>query len=131
VLQAEREHVWSTLAAILHLGNIRYRSVQVSTATATQDGAEMDNPEAMELAAKHLRLPVTLMQKALLHRTYGTGGDRDIILIPYSAKEAAHARDAFAKALYAGLFNYLGQCINQALKRPGCVCLHAATLRNQ
>jgi len=101
----------------------------VSTATATQDGAQMDNPQSMELAAKHLRLPVTLLQKALLSRTLG---DRDAILIPYSAKEASHARDAFSKALYAGLFNYLGQRINHALKRPGCVprpSRHSSTSR--
>ena len=40
-----------------------------------------------------------MLEKALLFHSYGT---KSIVFIPYVPNEAEQARDAFAKALYAG-----------------------------
>lgn len=64
-----------------------------------QDGSKIANPGELELAAKHLGLAVDCLEKALLFHSYGT---RSVVYIPYKPSEAAQARDAFAKSLYAG-----------------------------
>jgi len=115
--QETMDQIWQTVSSILHLGNIKFDHIHVQNAQTNQDGSKIANPGELELAAKHLGLAVDCLEKALLFHSYGT---RSVVYIPYKPSEAAQARDAFAKSLYAGLFNYLGQRINETLKRPGC-----------
>ena len=61
--------------------------------------------EAVRNAAKLLQCPEAELVKALTHRSMTAGGEH--IMRKLSVDAAGDARDALAKAVYAGLFTWL------------------------
>ncbi|KAM7123674.1 unconventional myosin-Ig isoform 3-T4 [Ciconia maguari] len=98
------------LAAILHLGNIRF--VAEGETAAVEDAAQL-----AALAELTATAPDSL-RRALLTRTVAAGGG-ELIEKGHSPKEAAYARDACAKAIYERLFCWIVGRINTVITARG------------
>ncbi|NWJ10438.1 MYO1G protein, partial [Crypturellus undulatus] len=98
------------LAAILHLGNVAFVAEGETAAVA-------DEALLTTLAALTATAPERLRQ-ALLARMVAAGSG-ELIEKGHSAKEAAYARDACAKAIYERLFGWIVGRVNAGIAARG------------
>jgi myosin VIIa len=137
----QQEDLWTLVAAILHLGNLRFKSaaptadesvnldagVAGSGAGATgavgggrtprgnakfQDGSAVSTPQVLSTVAHLLQLDARELERSLTSRVVVVGGNT--LTIPVVPEAAVDLRDALAKALYDQLFQYLVMLLNRA-----------------
>jgi len=101
----------------MHIGNVRFKAQVLRRQGSDIDGCKVVDLKPVEAAATLLGVVPSSLEKALLERSYATLGETAII--PRTPVEAEDARDALAKALYAGLFAFLRNAINAVLGRRG------------
>ncbi|KAB1278071.1 Unconventional myosin-Vc [Camelus dromedarius] len=136
--------VFKILAAILHLGNVQITAVGNERSTvsvrclvmrglrglAGQAGASLDDREALVLfylskeGDSHLKVFCELLglegdkvAQWLCNRKIITASET--VVKPMTRPQAANARDALAKKIYAHLFDFIVERINQALQFSG------------
>ncbi|KHJ40320.1 phage tail component protein [Trichuris suis] len=103
--------IFSLLAAILHLGNIRYSATAINNHEAT----EIKNASAVLKVAKILQVDQIKLVNALTTRTITTKDES--VVTSMTAEQSLDARDALAKGLYGRLFTCIVEKINLALRR--------------
>lgn len=121
---SEEEHwtIFTLLAAILHLGNIRFQAL-------IQDNMEacaILNEDSVESVAELLQIPSERIHEAFTSKsTYASG---ELIYSPIAEESAKHIRDAFVKGMYGRLFIWIVSKINASISKPavdsqGCTSL--------
>lgn len=128
----DQEDLFKILAGILHLGNIQFEQCLIQVQNEQdQDGClirvsviwagEAKLTCLTQKADKHLKILSELLglkrdelEQWLVTRKIVSM--RDVYLKPMTTEEAAFARDALAKHIYAELFNWIVLVINKALE---------------
>lgn len=114
VLSFKPDEVWcilNLLAAILHLGNLRFKATEV----ANLEAAEVDDSVNLQRVAQLLDLPAAPLNAALTQRTIFVHGEH--VVTSLSKEAALEGRDAFVKSLYDGIFVRLVRSINDTINK--------------
>ncbi|KAI8809341.1 myosin IF [Cladochytrium replicatum] len=110
ISSADQTSIFEILAAILHLGNIRFH----------EDGNNAVVSDAQTLAFPGYLLGVSeeLLNEKITSRVMTTGGfgrRSSAYQVPLNVQQASNTRDALAKALYSRLFDWIVQAVNSSL----------------
>lgn len=114
--------LWRVLAAILHVGEISFEAVD--------EAARIRDPKPLQVISRLLELPgdgQDGLAHALCHRPLSTAKEF-LMDVPLKIHEAEASRDALAKILYCGLFDWIVAKLNALLLPPPAA---AAQRRNQ
>ncbi|XP_058816281.1 myosin-VIIa-like [Topomyia yanbarensis] len=112
VLAFSDQEIWSLLsllAAILHLGNIKYKAMVVQN----MDAVEVNDNANVTRVGSLLGVPKNVLINALTRRTIFAHGER--VISHVSKEQAIEARDAFVKAIYGKIFIMIVDKINCAI----------------
>ncbi|XP_035889560.1 unconventional myosin-Vc isoform X2 [Phyllostomus discolor] len=103
--------IFKTLAAILHLGNVRITAVGSERSTVSVDDSHL------KVFCELLGLDCGRVAQWLCNRKIITTSET--VVKPMTRPQAVNARDALAKKIYAHLFDFLVERINHALRFSG------------
>lgn len=114
--EPERMSVYTTIAAVLHLGNIEFED----DPDDNRGGCRVTeaSESSLKIAAGLMGLDEDELNRALTARVMQAtkGGYKGtVIMVPLKVHEASNARDALAKATYSRLFDYIVMRINQSI----------------
>ncbi|XP_019385992.1 PREDICTED: unconventional myosin-VIIa isoform X2 [Crocodylus porosus] len=108
----ENWEISKLLAAILHMGNLRYEARTYDNL----DACEVLQSASLITAASLLEVEPQDVKNCLTSRTIITRGET--VSTPLSMEQALDVRDAFVKGIYGRLFVWIVEKINAAIYRP-------------
>ncbi|XP_044306100.1 unconventional myosin-VIIa isoform X2 [Varanus komodoensis] len=108
----ENWEISKLLAAILHMGNLRYEARTYDNL----DACEVVHSASLITAASLLEVDPQDLMNCLTSRTIITRGET--VSTPLSMDQALDVRDAFVKGIYGRLFVWIVEKINAAIYRP-------------
>ncbi|XP_062417265.1 myosin VIIAa [Pungitius pungitius] len=108
----ENWEISKLLAAILHMGNLRYEARTYDNL----DACEVIRSSHLTTAAMLLEVDGKDLMNCLTSRTLITRGET--VSTPLSIEQALDVRDAFVKGIYGRLFVWIVEKINAAIYKP-------------
>ena len=105
ISQTEQDAIFRITAAVLHMQNLKFNP--------KGDGSEVENKQTLKNVAELLTVDQVGLEKALTTMYVSAG--KDLILKGLVPAKACDARDAFSKALYDAVFNWIIKKINENL----------------
>lgn len=111
--------IFRLLAALLHLGNMKYKSTSVQHIEATEIG----DAACASRVATLLGVQRSALSEALTRRTIFVQGERVVSSI--GRDQALEARDAFVKAIYGKIFIMVVNKINSVIYKPDAAAVAA------
>ncbi|KAI8803169.1 P-loop containing nucleoside triphosphate hydrolase protein, partial [Cladochytrium replicatum] len=118
ISSADQTSIFEILAAILHLGNIRFH--EDGNNAVVSDRQTLAFPGYLLKITRSVLL-FTLLQKLIkicfsrVMTTGGFGRRSSAYQVPLNVQQASNTRDALAKALYSRLFDWIVQAVNRSL----------------
>ncbi|XP_071536430.1 myosin-VIIa isoform X6 [Panulirus ornatus] len=115
VLMFSDSEVWEImkiLAAILHMGNVKFRGKVIDNL----DASEIPDTTSMVRVARFLGVEPRAMKEALTTRTIFAQGET--VVSHLSQSQATDVRDAFVKGIYGRLFIWIVSKVNAAIFKP-------------
>jgi myosin-7 len=115
VLTFTDEEIWNImklLAAILHIGNIKYKATAINNLDAT----EVVNKKVVDIVGSLLQFSPRDLIIALTTRTLFTSGET--VTSTLAEHQSVDVRDAFVKGIYGRLFIWIVDKINAAIYKP-------------
>uniref|UniRef100_A0A182S803 Myosin motor domain-containing protein n=1 Tax=Anopheles maculatus TaxID=74869 RepID=A0A182S803_9DIPT len=112
--ESERTQIYSLVAAVLHLGNIRFEENPEDSNGGCR--ITQDSQTSLTVTARLIGVDPSELRQALMSRVMkskGGGIKGTVIMVMLKVYEANNARDALAKALYSKLFDHIVALINQ------------------
>ncbi|XP_043471362.1 unconventional myosin-Va isoform X1 [Leptopilina heterotoma] len=110
----QQDDMFRILAAILHLGNIRFTNSDSQGGNDSEGSNISAKDKNLLIISELLGIDVNAMRKWLCHRKIVSM--KEVFLKPMTVDEANGARDALAKHIYAELFNWIVSGINNSLQ---------------
>ena len=115
VLTFTDDEIWNImklLAAIIHIGNIKYKATAINNLDAT----EITNKRVVDIVAQLLQFSPRDLVIALTTKTIFTSGET--VTSTLAEHQSIDVRDAFVKGIYGRLFIWIVDKINAAIYRP-------------
>jgi myosin-7 len=115
VLTFSDDEIWNILkllAAILHVGNIKYKATAINNLDAT----EITNKKVVDMVANLLQFSPRDLVIALTTKTIFTSGET--VTSTLAQHQSVDVRDAFVKGIYGRLFIWIVEKINAAIYKP-------------
>ena len=115
VLMFTDQEIWDILkilAALLHMGNIKYKGKVIDNLDAT----DIPDQTNVERVAAILGCNTKALIDALTSKTLFAQGET--VVSTLNTNQSKDVRDAFAKGIYGRLFIYIVRKINTAIFRP-------------
>jgi myosin-7 len=115
VLTFSDDEIWNILkllAAIMHIGNIKYKATAINNLDAT----EITNKKVVDMVAMLLQFSPRDLVIALTTKTIFTSGET--VTSTLAQHQSIDVRDAFVKGIYGRLFIWIVDKINAAIYRP-------------
>ncbi|XP_049856810.1 myosin-VIIa [Schistocerca gregaria] len=115
VLLFTDQEIWEILkllAALLHIGNIKYKAAVIDNLDAT----EIPDLSSVQRVAGLLGVPKQPLIDALTRKTIFASGET--VVSSLSRDQSVDVRDAFVKGIYGRLFVFIVNKINNAIYRP-------------
>jgi myosin-5 len=108
----EKDTIIRVIAAILHLGNVKFDSKK---SDIEYDGSYISESAAFnaDKCCRLLDIDRGAAERALCEKAIKT--PEGVVVRPMSAEEADQSRDAFAKSIYGALFDWLVMRVNAAI----------------
>ncbi|XP_044738776.1 unconventional myosin-Va isoform X2 [Chrysoperla carnea] len=113
----EQNDMFKIYAAILHLGNVRFRDIDLSGDHSQEDSEGCgisEEDQSLHNFAELLDINLDEMRQWLCTRKITSM--REVFLKPMTIEQATISRDALAKHIYAALFNWIVKIVNKALE---------------